>query len=114
MNDSGLPAGRPDGNGPPELGAADLLLGFHEAHRRVGANTARLQEASANVIALAELLIGKGVIGLEELDRGCCVAANGACGIGSWSVRRRGQRDRASSANATRTRSCTSRSTVIA
>lgn len=69
MSDSGQPAARPDGNGPPELGAADLLLGFHEAHRRVGASAARLQEASANVIALAELLIGKGVIGLEELDR---------------------------------------------
>jgi hypothetical protein len=47
-------------------------------------------------------------------DRRCCVAANGACGIGSSSVRRRGQRDRASSANATRTRSWTGRSTVIA
>lgn len=53
----------------PAIGPDELLLGMHEAHRRVGAATARTFDLSTRVYALAELLVRKGVIGLDELDR---------------------------------------------
>jgi Fe-S-cluster containining protein len=63
-------AGDPLINHSPDqpLGTEELLQGFHAAHRRIGETAAGAVEASTNVFALAELLIKKGVIGLDELE----------------------------------------------
>ena len=46
----------------------DVVLGFHEAHRRVGAATARLFDTAAHAYALEELLVAKGLVGVDELE----------------------------------------------
>lgn len=43
--------------------------GFHEAYRRIGVTVQQSTETTAQTYALAELLIAKGVIGMDELDR---------------------------------------------
>jgi len=48
---------------------AELFRGFHAAHRRIGEASVGMLEASANIYALAEVLIRKGLIGLDELER---------------------------------------------
>jgi hypothetical protein len=48
--------------------ANELLHGFHVAHNRIGASANRMVQAAANTYALAELLVRKGVIGVDELD----------------------------------------------
>lgn len=47
----------------------EVLAGFRTAHHRTGVNLLRTLEATANVVALSEVLISKGIIGLDELDR---------------------------------------------
>jgi Fe-S-cluster containining protein len=43
--------------------------GFHEAYRRIGVTVEQSTETTAQTYALAELLVTKGVIGMDELDR---------------------------------------------
>lgn len=50
------------------LSDADLFDAFHSAYRRSGASANKLFEAAASAYAVAELLIARGLIGLEELD----------------------------------------------
>jgi Fe-S-cluster containining protein len=49
--------------------SVDPAPGFHEAYRRIAVTTQQATEASAQTYALAELLIAKGVLGMDELDR---------------------------------------------
>jgi hypothetical protein len=53
----------------PDRPSQDVVLGLHEAHRRVGAATARLFDTAAHAYAVTELLVRKGVIEVDELDR---------------------------------------------
>jgi hypothetical protein len=47
----------------------DIALGFHEAHRRVSAATTQLFQTVAQARALAEVLVAKGLVEIEELER---------------------------------------------
>ena len=57
-----------DGRDTDALDTAELQRGFHEAHRRIGASASSSVNAAANAYALAELLVKKGLIGLDELE----------------------------------------------
>lgn len=47
----------------------EVLAGFRTAHHRTGVNLLRTLEATASVVALTEVLVAKGIIGLDEVDR---------------------------------------------
>jgi Fe-S-cluster containining protein len=47
----------------------ELRLAFHETHRRIGANTAKLYEAAAYALGVADLLVAKGLAGVEEVEQ---------------------------------------------
>lgn len=47
----------------------DVFMGFHETYRRIGESSTTSIESYANSVALAELLISKGIVGMDELDR---------------------------------------------
>lgn len=51
------------------LEAEEILQGFLYSYRQLDVNALKVFEASANLYALVELLIAKGVIGIEELDQ---------------------------------------------
>ncbi|MEU6155120.1 YkgJ family cysteine cluster protein [Actinosynnema sp. NPDC047251] len=53
----------------PVLEPAAVLSGFHETFRRMGLNTELTIQLAAQVFALVEVLIARGVIGLDELTR---------------------------------------------
>ncbi|MEJ2853701.1 MULTISPECIES: YkgJ family cysteine cluster protein [unclassified Saccharothrix] len=53
----------------PELEPAAVLSGFHETFRRLGLNTELTVQLAAQVFALAEVLIARGVVGLDEVNR---------------------------------------------
>jgi len=57
-----------DSRNGAHLSDADLFDAFYSAYRRSGASTHKLFEAAASSYAVAELLIARGIIGLEELD----------------------------------------------
>jgi Fe-S-cluster containining protein len=65
----GLPAPDRPADREPDLGAAELLAGFHDLLRRTGITASSALDASALVYALADVLVGKGVLSLDELDR---------------------------------------------
>ncbi|HET9444250.1 MAG TPA: YkgJ family cysteine cluster protein [Acidimicrobiales bacterium] len=52
-----------------ELPAPQAQAAMHEVYRRVGATTGAVYEAAAQAFAVAELLVTKGLVGIEELDR---------------------------------------------
>ena len=52
----------------PARPTQEILLAFHEAHRRMDATKTQLFEAAAQAFAVAELLVAKGVLGADELD----------------------------------------------
>jgi hypothetical protein len=47
----------------------DILDGFLYSYRQLDTNATKLYEASANLYSLIELLVVKGIIGIEELDQ---------------------------------------------
>ena len=47
----------------------DILDGFLYSYRQLDTNATKLYEASANLYSLIELLVTKGIIGIEELDQ---------------------------------------------
>jgi Fe-S-cluster containining protein len=57
---------RPD---TEHLDVGEILQGFLYSYRQLDVNALKVFEASANLYALLELLIAKGVIGIEELDQ---------------------------------------------
>ncbi|GAC1368695.1 MAG: hypothetical protein NVSMB32_13710 [Actinomycetota bacterium] len=69
-----MPAAQPPEQPADHPGATseerlEIALAIHEAHRRISANSLELLQASSNALGLGELLIRKGMIGLDELDR---------------------------------------------
>lgn len=60
----------PEPAGPGKrFGSQEVLDGFHSVYERWGTTTAKGFEAAAHAFAVAELLIAKGIVGLEELDQ---------------------------------------------
>ncbi len=51
------------------LDTDEILDGFLYSYRQLDTNAIKLYEASANLYSLIELLVAKGVIGVEELDQ---------------------------------------------
>lgn len=51
------------------LGAEEVLAGFHEVLRRGGMTAGATVEAASLAYALADVLVGKGLIALDEIDR---------------------------------------------
>lgn len=51
-----------------KLDAEEILQGFLYANRQLDAGMLKVYEASAYIYALVELLVAKGLIGIEELD----------------------------------------------
>lgn len=51
-----------------EVEAREILDGFLYAYRQMDMSAVKLFDASAHVYALVELLISKGIIGIDELD----------------------------------------------
>ncbi len=47
----------------------EILRGFMYSYRQLDAHASRVYEASAHLYSLIELLVAKGVIGIEELDQ---------------------------------------------
>lgn len=47
----------------------EILDGFLYSYRQLDTNATKLYEASANLYSLIELLVAKGIIGIEELDQ---------------------------------------------
>ena len=52
-----------------EEGPGEIFSAFHAAYRRIGVTAAMVVEAAGQVTALAELLVAKGLLGLDEIDR---------------------------------------------
>lgn len=52
----------------PPLDPATVLVGFHETYRRLGASAQSSYQAAAHAFAVAEVLIAKGIVGVDELD----------------------------------------------
>ena len=60
----------PEPAGPGKrFGSQEVLDGFNSLYERWGTTTAKGFEAAAHAFAVAELLIAKGIVGLEELDQ---------------------------------------------
>jgi Fe-S-cluster containining protein len=51
----------------PVLEPSSVLVGFHETYRRLGVSAESAFQAAAHAFAITELLIAKGLIGVEEL-----------------------------------------------
>lgn len=68
---SSLPSSSPElgGSTSQPFESGEVLDGFRSAYERLGYSAAQGFEAAAHVLAVAELLIAKGVIGLDELDQ---------------------------------------------
>jgi hypothetical protein len=47
----------------------EILDGFLYSYRQLDTNATKLYEASANLYSLIELLVAKGIIGIDELDQ---------------------------------------------
>jgi hypothetical protein len=54
--------------GQEDLSTKDLYGGFRTAIDRVGSASQRLMETASHAFALAELLVSKGIIGMDELS----------------------------------------------
>lgn len=52
-----------------EDNASEVAAAFHTAYRCIGVTAALVVEVAGQVTALAELLVAKGVLGLDEVDR---------------------------------------------
>jgi len=52
-----------------DLDASELLAGFHAVLRRTGITASATLDGSSLAYALAEVLVGKGLLGLDELDK---------------------------------------------
>jgi Fe-S-cluster containining protein len=53
----------------PGVSLQELFEAFHAAYGRMGSGVEKLYEVAAQAFAVSELLITKGVIGIEELNR---------------------------------------------
>jgi Fe-S-cluster containining protein len=53
----------------PPIEPETVLGGFHETYRRIGVTAERTCQTAAQSFAIAELLVAKGVVGLDELDQ---------------------------------------------
>jgi len=51
------------------LETAEILEGFLYSYRQLDTNAVKVYEASAHLYSLIELLVSKGIIGIEELDQ---------------------------------------------
>ncbi len=51
------------------LETEEVLEGFLYSYRQLDTNAVKIYEASAHLYSLIELLVAKGIIGVEELDR---------------------------------------------
>ena len=52
-----------------QIETEEILEGFLYSFRQLDTNATKVYEASANIYALIELLVAKGIIGIEELDQ---------------------------------------------
>ena len=52
-----------------QIETEEILEGFLYSYRQLDTNATKVYEASANVYSLIELLVAKGIIGIEELDQ---------------------------------------------
>jgi hypothetical protein len=52
-----------------QLEAQEILEGFLYSYRQLDTNALKVYEASAHLYSLIELLVAKGIIGVEELDQ---------------------------------------------
>lgn len=57
-----------NGNGH-SLEMEEILEGFLYSYRQMDTNAVKVYEASASLYSLIELLVAKGIIGIEELDK---------------------------------------------
>ncbi len=57
-----------NGNGH-SLETEEILEGFLYSYRQMDTNAVKVYEASASLYSLIELLVAKGIIGIEELDQ---------------------------------------------
>ena len=65
--DSDLSLPEPESVIEPDVPTAGMMAGFHEVYRRIGISAERLCQTSAEAYALTELLVSKGIIGIDEL-----------------------------------------------
>jgi len=56
-------------NNGHQIETEEILDGFLYSYRQLDTNATKLYEASANLYSLIELLVAKGIIGVEELDQ---------------------------------------------
>ena len=52
-----------------QIETEEILEGFLYSYRQLDTNAAKVYEASANLYSLIELLVAKGIIGVDELDQ---------------------------------------------
>jgi hypothetical protein len=52
----------------PPLEPGAVMAGFHETFRRLGLNTELLLQMAAQTWAIAEVLVARGLVGLDELE----------------------------------------------
>ncbi len=50
------------------LASSEVTAAFHEAYRRLGVQVTEVQEAATLLYALTEVMVDKGVVGLDELE----------------------------------------------
>lgn len=48
--------------------SSEVTAAFHEAYRRLGVEVTEVQEASTLLYALTEVMVGKGMVGIDELE----------------------------------------------
>jgi len=52
-----------------QIETEEILEGFLYSYRQLDTNATTVYEASANIYSLIDLLVAKGIIGIEELDQ---------------------------------------------
>ena len=52
-----------------QIASTEILEGFLYSYRQLDTNAVKVYEASAHLYSLIELLVAKGIIGVEELDQ---------------------------------------------
>lgn len=57
-----------DSNNGHQIEIGEVLEGFLYSYRQLDVNTLKVFEASAHLYSLIELLVAKGIVGIEELD----------------------------------------------
>jgi Fe-S-cluster containining protein len=56
-------------NNGHQIKMEEILEGFLYSYRQLDTNATKLYEASANIYSLIELLVAKGIVGIDELDQ---------------------------------------------